>query len=109
MYRLIFNRLPYNGVNWSDLAANIRNNPVKFPSDYTISEHSKNLLLALLKRDPFERIGWEEFFAHPYFTKSPTSQNLSSAHFSVTSDQLITQLETEYNFFFFHTNLRMIN
>jgi serine/threonine protein kinase len=84
MYRLMFNKLPYTGENWSDLAANIRNNPVKFPSDCAISEEAKNLLLGLLNRDPFQRIGWDKFFTHQYF--SSTSPKVESSKSSTPDD-----------------------
>jgi serine/threonine protein kinase len=90
MYRLIFNKLPYTGENWSDLAENIRKIPLQFPPYCEISEEAKDLLLGLLNRDPYQRISWEKFFTHQYFSTSsqqscpPTDQiphNANSVEF----------------------------
>ena len=39
---------------------------LQVPRDSNVSQECKDLLLSLLKRDPKERITFEEFFAHPF-------------------------------------------
>jgi serine/threonine-protein kinase ULK/ATG1 len=78
MYRLIFNKLPYIAKSRPELATIIRTTSLQFPSDCEISDESKDLLLGLLNKDPYQRITWEKFFTHPYFSTSQKSHLLTS-------------------------------
>jgi serine/threonine protein kinase len=68
MYRLLYNSLPYTGQSWAELANNIKTLPLTFPVNVDIGDDARDLLMRLLRRDPYERISWEEFFTHSFFT-----------------------------------------
>ncbi len=53
----------------------------QLPHGVEISEDCRDLLLRLLKRDPEERMNFDEFFAHPFLDleHSPTPHALEKA------------------------------
>jgi hypothetical protein len=53
------------------LSKNIEKNEVQFPSNVTLSDDCVDLLKGLLKRNPAERMSYEQFFAHPFILKEP--------------------------------------
>ena len=54
------------GNNHVELLHNIERKPPRFPTDLNLSHSCRRLLSGLLKRDPVERISFEEFFSHPW-------------------------------------------
>jgi serine/threonine protein kinase len=67
LYRLIFNTMPFNGLNELDLRDNLNHKPVPIPEgDPRLTPALSDLLAGLLQKDPFLRIDWEEFFIHPF-------------------------------------------
>jgi serine/threonine protein kinase len=67
LYRLIFNTMPFNGLNEIDLRDNLNHKPVPIPeNDPRLTPVLQDLLSGLLQKDPFLRIDWEEFFIHPF-------------------------------------------
>jgi serine/threonine protein kinase len=55
MYRLLYNSLPYTGQSWAELANNIKTLPLTFPVNVDIGDDARDLLMRLLRRDPYER------------------------------------------------------
>lgn len=88
LYRLIFNIMPFNGLNELDLRDNLNHKPVPIPeNDPRLTPALQDLLSGLLQKDPFLRIDWEEFFIHP-FLRPPrlgstimTDETLSASSF----------------------------
>lgn len=67
LFRLIFNNMPFNGLNEMDLRDNLNHKPVPIPQgDPRLTPELLDLLMGLLQKDPFLRIDWEEFFMHPF-------------------------------------------
>lgn len=67
LFRLIFNTMPFNGLNEMDLRDNLNHKPVPIPQgDPRLTPELLDLLTGLLQKDPFLRIDWEEFFMHPF-------------------------------------------
>lgn len=67
LYRLIFNNMPFNGLNEMDLRDNLNHKPVPIPqNDPRLTPELLDLLTGLLQKDPFLRIDWEEFFMHAF-------------------------------------------
>jgi len=63
-YEMLVGNTPFKSKNIYELIRKIENEEVKVPSKFKLSINCQNLLYSLLKKDPEERISWEEFFDH---------------------------------------------
>ncbi|KAL3148333.1 hypothetical protein ABBQ38_013792 [Trebouxia sp. C0009 RCD-2024] len=68
LYELVVGRPPFNGSNHVALLHNIERNEAKIPDHIArnLSAACVDLIYSLLKRDPVQRISFEEFFNHPF-------------------------------------------
>lgn len=67
MYECLFGSAPYASPTFEEVAAKIRTEkPIQLPQGASVSDCCADLLLKLLQRNPEKRIGFEEFFAHPF-------------------------------------------
>lgn len=68
LYELVVGRPPFNGSNHVALLHNIERNEAKIPDQIArnLSAACVDLIYSLLKRDPVQRISFEEFFNHPF-------------------------------------------
>ncbi|KAI8341930.1 kinase-like domain-containing protein [Chlamydoabsidia padenii] len=73
LYEMVTGRPPFRAQNHLELLKKIQENNdlIRFPDDKkpgmssSIGDDLKDLIRKLLKKDPIERISFEEFFAHP--------------------------------------------
>ncbi|KKY33471.1 putative ulk ulk protein kinase [Diaporthe ampelina] len=67
LYEMAAGRPPFRASNHVELLRKIEasNDSIKFPRESNLSSDMKLLIRALLKRNPVERITFENFFAHP--------------------------------------------
>ena len=63
-YEMLVGNTPFKSKNIYELIRRIENEEVKVPSKFKLSINCQNLLYSLLKKNPEERISWEEFFDH---------------------------------------------
>jgi len=63
-YEMLVGNTPFKSKNIYELIRRIENDEVKVPSKFKLSINCQNLLYSLLKKNPEERISWEEFFGH---------------------------------------------
>ena len=63
-YEMLVGCTPFKSKNIYELIRKIENDEVKVPSKFKLSINCQNLLYSLLKKNPEERISWEEFFDH---------------------------------------------
>jgi len=68
LYQMLFGCTPFKAKNFIDLIGKIENSEIKIPDEFKISCLCRDLLKGLLKKNPKERITWEEFFEHEWFT-----------------------------------------
>ena len=86
MYEMLWGRPPYRAQNHIMLLKKIEATQLQFPTQIPIvkmdgvgegkqaqltvnvSENCKGLISGLLKKNPIERIGFEEFFLHPFLS-----------------------------------------
>lgn len=66
LYEMAAGRPPFRASNHVELLRKIEasNDAIKFPRESNISPEMKSLIRALLKRNPIERITFENFFSH---------------------------------------------
>jgi serine/threonine-protein kinase ULK/ATG1 len=67
VYEMIVGKPPFRAQNHVELIAKIDKNDdrIRFPDGLVVSRPMKDMIRALLKRNPTERIGYEHFFDHP--------------------------------------------
>ena len=68
LYEILFARRPYNANSFYNLIQQVKNNDLTIPEYINISPSCKNLLKSLLVKNPRDRISWDGFFNHPWFT-----------------------------------------
>ncbi len=68
LYELVVGRPPFNGSNHVALLHNIERHEAKIPEQIAkhLSPACVDLIYSLLKRNPVQRISFEEFFNHPF-------------------------------------------
>ena len=65
MYQLYYREIPYDGMTEVEILNKIKANiPYKQPEDLKF----RDLLNRILVADPRNRISWDEYFNHPFFT-----------------------------------------
>ncbi|KAK7286775.1 hypothetical protein RJT34_22006 [Clitoria ternatea] len=79
LFQLVTGRTPFTGNNQIQLLQNImKSTELQFPSDNpSLSSECKDLCQILLRRNPVERLTFEEFFNHPFVSQKqkPTEQD----------------------------------
>lgn len=70
LYEMVTGRPPFRASNHVELLRKIENaeDVIKFPRESIVSAEMKSLIRALLKRNPVERLTFENFFAHGVVT-----------------------------------------
>lgn len=68
LYEVLCGRHPFKSVDSIvDLVHKVETDKIQFPHSAKISAPGIDLLKRLLKKNPYERIGWNEFFNHKWF------------------------------------------
>jgi serine/threonine-protein kinase ULK/ATG1 len=70
LYEMVVSRAPFRARNHVELLRKIEaaEDVIKFPRDVSVTPEMKGLIRALLRRNPVERLSFENFFAHPVVT-----------------------------------------
>lgn len=70
LYEMVSGRPPFRASNHVELLRKIENaeDQIKFSRDCQVTAETKSLVRALLKRNPVERMSFENFFTHPAIT-----------------------------------------
>ncbi|XP_070511150.1 serine/threonine-protein kinase ULK3 isoform X2 [Cardiocondyla obscurior] len=82
MYECLFGKAPYSSSSFQELAEKIKESrPIEMPRAAHVSTACKDLLMALLKHNPADRITYDEFFAHDFLDleHTPTRENYDKA------------------------------
>ncbi|XP_076955330.1 serine/threonine-protein kinase ATG1c-like isoform X2 [Bidens hawaiensis] len=76
LFQLVTGRTPFTGNNQIQLLQNImKSTELQFPSDVKdLSPECIDLCRKLLRQNPVERLTFEEFFTHPFFTQQKPDQ-----------------------------------
>lgn len=105
-YRMVYGRLPFPANSLQELenlVEKFSGKNLHFPSTPAISKESKELLSALLEKDPIERISWKLFFNHAVFQV----RNLNQFCPASSQDQFFNH--SEKNSFFDNSNVDSVN
>ncbi|PSC74948.1 Kinase superfamily isoform 4 isoform A [Micractinium conductrix] len=68
LYEMVVGRPPFTGANQFQLLRNIERSDARVPEAIaaTLSPPCRHLMHCLLRRNPVERLSFEEFFRHPF-------------------------------------------
>ncbi|KAG1674110.1 Serine/threonine-protein kinase ULK3 [Nymphon striatum] len=67
LFECLFGQAPYSSKTFAQLAEKIKSSTsIEIPYAVNISDECRDLILRLLKRDPSERIAFDQFFSHPF-------------------------------------------
>ncbi|CAK60107.1 unnamed protein product (macronuclear) [Paramecium tetraurelia] len=73
LYELLTGLPPYYSTNTNQIYQDILYSKLSFPNDLTLSREVKSLLIALLEKDPIQRLGAkggvQEILKHPFFSQ----------------------------------------
>ncbi|XP_024934982.3 serine/threonine-protein kinase ATG1c isoform X2 [Ziziphus jujuba] len=80
LFQLVTGKTPFNGNNQIQLLQNIvKSTELHFPSDSNdLSSECKDLCQKLLRRNPVERLTFEEFFNHQFLSHEQPDDSLRS-------------------------------
>ncbi|KAG6697472.1 hypothetical protein I3842_09G201300 [Carya illinoinensis] len=88
LFQLVTGKTPFTGNNQIQLLQNImKSNELQFPPDIDLSSDCKDLCQKLLRRNPVERLTFEEFFNHPYLSQRQPAASLGSRRSSRVVDE----------------------
>ncbi|XP_022983329.1 serine/threonine-protein kinase ATG1c-like [Cucurbita maxima] len=89
LFQLVTGRTPFTGNNQIQLLQNIvKSTELHFPSDINdLSFDCKDLCRKLLRRNPVERLTFEEFFKHPFVWANQPDESLRSKRSSRLLDE----------------------
>ncbi|XP_020285583.1 serine/threonine-protein kinase ULK3 [Pseudomyrmex gracilis] len=97
MYECLFGKAPYSSSSFQELAEKIKDcRPIEIPKASHVSPMCKDLLMALLKHNPADRMTYDEFFAHDFLDleHAPTEENY---HKAVTLVHKAVEADAEKN------------
>eukprot|EP01098_Paradermamoeba_levis_P003083 TRINITY_DN143_c0_g1_i1.p1 TRINITY_DN143_c0_g1~~TRINITY_DN143_c0_g1_i1.p1 ORF type:complete len:588 (-),score=186.44 TRINITY_DN143_c0_g1_i1:67-1830(-) len=86
-YEMVYRTKPFPARTEVELAHMLQTKEVEYPPCPNLSPNGLNLLKMMLVKDPALRIGWDQFFAHPYF-QSPPVVAAPTLHGVVPANQL---------------------
>ncbi|KAI3801281.1 hypothetical protein L1987_29385 [Smallanthus sonchifolius] len=88
LFQLVTGRTPFTGNNQIQLLQNImKSTELQFPSDVKdLTPECIDLCRKLLRQNPVERLTFEEFFTHPFFTQTKPDELLRDRRPRRTTD-----------------------
>ncbi|KAK9055530.1 hypothetical protein SSX86_026614 [Deinandra increscens subsp. villosa] len=88
LFQLVTGRTPFTGNNQIQLLQNImKSTELQFPPDVKdLSPECIDLCRKLLRQNPVERLTFEEFFTHPYFSRTKPDELLRDRRPRRTTD-----------------------
>ncbi|KAL5005540.1 hypothetical protein ScPMuIL_018996 [Solemya velum] len=88
LYECLFGRAPFASRSFKELEKRIRDSkPVELPYGATVSDDCRDLLQKLLRRNPDDRMSFDDFFDHPFvdIEHAPAARCLSKASLLVSA------------------------
>ncbi|XP_057807965.1 serine/threonine-protein kinase ATG1c-like [Salvia miltiorrhiza] len=97
LFQLVTGKTPFTGVNQIQLLQNIiKATDLKFPPEAKdLSPHCMDLCRKLLRRNPVERLTFEEFFNHPYLSQKQPNESFRNKPSERVLDGLPLQGNTD--------------
>jgi serine/threonine protein kinase len=100
MFQLLYNRLPFPAKSKKELIKNILNsNGVKLPENNQnpITEICFDLINKLLKKKPDDRIEFEDYFKHKFFSESHLKELMEKSKIKEDHIKSINNINSEKN------------
>ncbi|XP_075517303.1 serine/threonine-protein kinase ATG1c isoform X1 [Primulina tabacum] len=98
LFQLVTGKTPFTGTNQIQLLQNIiKSTELQFPPEAkNLNPHCIDLCRKLLRRNPVERLTFEEFFNHHYLSQRETDESFSQPQ-RVTAGLPVAERNTEGN------------
>ncbi|CAI0427339.1 unnamed protein product [Linum tenue] len=78
LFQLVTGKTPFTGSNQMQLLQNImKSTELQFPPEVKLSAECRDLCHRLLRRNPVERLTFEEFFNHPFLSQRRADEPLA--------------------------------
>ena len=74
MYEMLTGRTPYKSKTFYNLMKDIEKKKIVIPPSIELSKECKQLIYALLVKNPNKRISWKDFFNHKWFIDKNSMQ-----------------------------------
>jgi serine/threonine protein kinase len=106
LYQMLYAKLPYFSKSMILLNKEINTKSVDYTCIYKISDDCTDLIKSMLVKDPKERISWDAFFNHLWFTNDELLEHqnnlmeISISNFSFMKNN-ITSNESQFNSFIY--------
>ncbi|KAL1545550.1 non-specific serine/threonine protein kinase [Salvia divinorum] len=100
LFQLVTGKTPFTGVNQIQLLQNIiKATDLKFPPEAKdLSLHCMDLCRKLLRRNPVERLTFEEFFNHPYLSQRQPDESFRNRQSERVLDGFPLERNTDESF-----------
>ncbi|KAL2533787.1 Protein kinase superfamily protein [Abeliophyllum distichum] len=97
LFQLVTGKTPYTGNNQIQLLQNIvKSTELQFPPDVkNLNPHCIDLCRKLLRRNPVERLTFEEFFNHPYLSMRQPDESFRNTGESSQEDCFAFSLDDD--------------
>ena len=82
---MIFGDTPFGGKTSSEIAKNIKKQPLTFPLTKIISDPVRNLMIGMLDKSPYKRFTMYEIVNHLWFTIPYDSYRIYSIYIYIYS------------------------
>lgn len=80
IYQLIYHQHPFQDCrNFAELTQKIKSEPIRYPKKPALDNLTMDLLEGLLNKNPHNRMNWQDFFNHPWFSHNPSSNLLNNS------------------------------
>lgn len=95
LYEMLIGKPPYRAANHVELLRKIvrSEDVIRFPSDVPLAEDLKDLIRSLLKRNPRQRLSFDNFFASDVLTKPLQNAALPGLSQPVELDERLATIE----------------
>ena len=107
LYEMVVGKTPFNCKNIYELVRCIENKNIVIDNKYNLSINCKNLIHGLLKKNPNERLNWDEFFTHNLLKNTNIFEENKLLEFDSLSN--IPKIPIKDNFFLENNNSSLIS
>ena len=84
LYESLTGKTPFNAKTFYDLIKHIEKKKIKIPPNIQLSDDCVELIYSLLKKNPENRISWEQFVYHKWFDEEQIQYENKLLEISVT-------------------------
>lgn len=96
LYRMLFDKFPFNASNIDNLKYNVSNEAIVYDENKIYSKECLDLLAILLEKDQEKRITWEIFSRHEWFEKFDELESIDMYVNKIDTSNLTKTIVPQY-------------